>query len=103
LEKPFLITKSSKEMDRARMIGKIYKEKGWKAKAIEHYERFLGLWKDTDPGVAEFEDAKKRVTGLRDSSLTYRQKSLKLLDDVLRIGRNKLWPKKNLKISVWIN
>ena len=28
-------------------------QKGWKAKAIEHYEKFLNLWKDADPGIAE--------------------------------------------------
>jgi hypothetical protein len=30
-----------------------------KARAIEHYEKFLNLWKDADPGIAEVEDAKK--------------------------------------------
>ncbi|MEE9175639.1 MAG: hypothetical protein V3U19_05635 [Thermodesulfobacteriota bacterium] len=33
----------------------------FKAKAIEHYEKFLSLWKDADPGILEVEDAKKRV------------------------------------------
>ena len=46
-------------------IGKIYKEKGWKAKAIEHYEKFLALWKDADPGISEVEDARKRLAGLK--------------------------------------
>ena len=40
-------------------------EKGWKRKATEHYEKFLSLWKDADPGIAEVEDAKKRVVGLK--------------------------------------
>ena len=35
------------------------KNKGHKAKAMEHYEKFLELWKDTDPGIPEIEDAKK--------------------------------------------
>ncbi len=30
-------------------------EKGWIAKAIEHYEKFLDLWKDADPGFVEVE------------------------------------------------
>jgi len=37
---------------------------GQKAKAIERYEKFLNLWKDADSGIAEIEDAKKRVAGL---------------------------------------
>ena len=37
----------------------------WKAKAIEHNEKFLELWKDADPDIAEAEDAKKRLAGLR--------------------------------------
>nr|NIN92522.1 tetratricopeptide repeat protein [bacterium] len=47
------------------MLGKIYEQKGWKGKAIEHYDRFLELWKDADPGIPEFEDAKKRLAGLK--------------------------------------
>jgi len=47
------------------MLGKIYEQQGWKAKAIEHYEKFLDLWKDADPGIAEVEDAKNRLVGLR--------------------------------------
>jgi len=35
------------------------------AKAIEHYEKFLDLWKDADPGIAEVEDAKKRVAKMK--------------------------------------
>jgi len=39
---------------------------GWEGKAIEHYEKFLELWKDANPGIAEVEDAKKRLAGLKE-------------------------------------
>jgi tetratricopeptide (TPR) repeat protein len=48
------------------MLGKIYEQKSRKAKAAEHYEKFLDLWKDADPGIAEVEDARKRVAGLKE-------------------------------------
>ena len=35
------------------------------AKAIEHYKKFLSVWKDADPGIAEVEDAKKRLVWLQ--------------------------------------
>jgi len=47
------------------MLGKIYEEKGLKGKAIKHYEKFLDLWKNADPGIAEVGDAKKRLAGLQ--------------------------------------
>jgi serine/threonine protein kinase/Tfp pilus assembly protein PilF len=47
------------------MLGKIFEEKGWKGKAIEHYEKFLDLWKEADPGIAELEEAKKRLAELK--------------------------------------
>jgi serine/threonine protein kinase/predicted Zn-dependent protease len=47
------------------MLGKINEEQGNSAKAIEHYEKFLTLWKDADPGIAEVEDARERLAGLK--------------------------------------
>lgn len=47
------------------MLGKICEQQGNKANAIEHYEKFLDPWKDTDPGIAEVTDAKKRLAGLK--------------------------------------
>jgi len=45
------------------MIGKISR-KPENGEAIDHYEKFLDLWKDADPGLAEVGDAKKRLAGL---------------------------------------
>jgi tetratricopeptide (TPR) repeat protein len=47
------------------MLGKIYEQKGWRGKALEHYEKFLDLWKNADPGIAELEDAKKRLAAVK--------------------------------------
>ena len=47
------------------LLSQVRQKKGLKDKAIEHYEKSLDLWKDTDPGIAEV-DAKKRVAGLKE-------------------------------------
>jgi serine/threonine protein kinase/Tfp pilus assembly protein PilF len=47
------------------MLGKIHEQQGNTTRAIEHYEKFLDLWKDADPGIAEVEDARERVAGLK--------------------------------------
>jgi len=46
-------------------LAKLYEQKSWNGKAIEHYEKFLDLWKDADPGIAEVEDARKRLGELK--------------------------------------
>jgi hypothetical protein len=33
---------------------------------IRHYEKFLDLWKDTDPGIAEVEETRNRLAGLKE-------------------------------------
>lgn len=47
------------------MLGKICEQQGSTAKAIENYEKFLDFWKDADPGLAEVEDAQKRLVALK--------------------------------------
>ena len=47
------------------MLGKIYEKKGWPGKAIEHYQKFLDLWKDADPDLPEVADARERVARLK--------------------------------------
>jgi tetratricopeptide (TPR) repeat protein len=46
-------------------LAKLYEEKSDKTKAIGQYEKFLDLWKDADPGIAEAEDARERLGGLK--------------------------------------
>jgi tetratricopeptide (TPR) repeat protein len=47
------------------MLGKIYEQLGDTTKAIEHYEKFLDIWKDADLGLPEVDDARKRLAGLK--------------------------------------
>jgi hypothetical protein len=42
-----------------------YEQQGNVTKAIEHQEKFLDPWKDADPGIAEVEDARERLAGLK--------------------------------------
>jgi hypothetical protein len=43
----------------------LYAIKMTKAKAIEQYEKFLFFWKDADPGIAEVDEARKRLVELK--------------------------------------
>jgi tetratricopeptide (TPR) repeat protein len=47
------------------LLAVAYEKSGWSRKAVEQYEEFLEIWKDADPGIAEVEDAKKRLEKLR--------------------------------------
>ncbi|MDP2960379.1 MAG: tetratricopeptide repeat protein, partial [candidate division Zixibacteria bacterium] len=47
------------------LLGLAYEKSGWNKKAIEKYEEFLDIWKDADPGIKEFEDAKERLRKLK--------------------------------------
>jgi tetratricopeptide (TPR) repeat protein len=50
------------------MLGKIYERQANAAKAIEHYEKFLDLWKDADPGLPEVDDARTRLSKIEGSN-----------------------------------
>jgi tetratricopeptide (TPR) repeat protein len=43
------------------MLGKIAEQQGQKTKAVEHYQKFLDLWKAADAGQPEVENAKARL------------------------------------------
>ena len=46
-------------------LGKIFEQRSQRDKAINHYEKFLHLWEDADPGIPGVEDAKSRLAGLK--------------------------------------
>jgi len=46
-------------------LGKVFQDQGNTAKAIENYEKILELWRDADPGIAEVDDARKRLAYLK--------------------------------------
>jgi len=46
-------------------LAKVYEQNNQSEKAIEQYARFLELWKDADPDIAEIEDAKNRLVDLK--------------------------------------
>jgi len=47
------------------LLGKICEEQVNTTKAIEYFEKFLDLWKDADLGIAEVDDARERLAGLK--------------------------------------
>jgi tetratricopeptide (TPR) repeat protein len=47
------------------MLAKIFEQTGQRDKAMKHYEKFLTLLKDADPGIREVDDAKKRLAVLK--------------------------------------
>ncbi len=47
------------------LLGISYERSGWNKKAIEQYEEFLKIMKDSDPGIPEVEDARERIKKLR--------------------------------------
>lgn len=47
------------------LLAKLYEEKGHASKAVNQHEQYLGLMQDCDPGIAEVEEAKKRLARLR--------------------------------------
>ncbi len=46
-------------------LGVAYEQKGDKVKAVQEYEKFLDIWKNADPGIAEITDARERLTQLK--------------------------------------
>jgi tetratricopeptide (TPR) repeat protein/predicted Ser/Thr protein kinase len=49
-------------------LGQAYEASGWNDKAIEQYETFLDIWKNADPGIEEIEDARERLSKLKNKT-----------------------------------
>ncbi len=46
-------------------IARLYEQKGWMGKAIEHYTKFLEIWGNADPGLQEVAEATNRLASLK--------------------------------------
>ena len=46
-------------------VGKVYELMGKEDEAIEHYEKFLSLWKDAETDLPEVADARERLASLK--------------------------------------
>jgi tetratricopeptide (TPR) repeat protein len=46
-------------------LGKIFDRRSQGARAIDHYEKFLHLWGNADPGIPEVDDARSRLAALK--------------------------------------
>jgi len=49
-------------------LGRVFQDQGNTAQAIEHYQKFLDLWKDADPGLPEVDDARARLSQIKGSN-----------------------------------
>jgi len=47
------------------LLAKLYEERGQISMATKQYKQYLRIMKDCDPGIAEVEDAKKRLAGIK--------------------------------------
>jgi tetratricopeptide (TPR) repeat protein len=48
------------------MLGRVFERTGQRTKAVIHFEKFLSLTKDADPGILAVDDAKKRLAALKE-------------------------------------
>ncbi len=46
-------------------LGQAYEASGWNDKAIDQYETFLDIWKNADSGIVEIDDARERLSKLK--------------------------------------